>query len=89
MTIMALFSVRDVVSNTYGTPFSSINEQTAIRSLKMEMNSGQSVLGSNPDDFELYAVGHFDQDTGQTELLTPLVLVCRLSSLADVIKPEA
>lgn len=83
MTILRAYSVRDVVSNTYGRPFFSQNDATAVRSLAMEVNNSsfESVLHTNPDDFELYLIGEFDDELCTFDSLSAIQLLCRCSSL--------
>lgn len=93
MSVISVFSVRDVVSDTYGRPFYSFNTSTALRSLKSEVNNKVvgSVLFESPDDFELYLLGEFDDETGRFDLLDRMQFVVRCSSLvlrADAISDE-
>lgn len=90
MSNVALFSVRDVVSGTYGVPFASQNSSTAVRSVAMEVNNddARSVLHTHPDDFQLYHLGSFDDESS---VFSPVengpVLICRLSTLVQ--SPDA
>lgn len=80
---MIVVSVRDTVSSTFGTPFFSQNQQTALRSVRMEVNNAdaRSVLHTHPADFELYVLGEFDDISGSFTLRETPLCVCRLDSL--------
>lgn len=84
MTKLAVLSVRDVVADTFGRPFFSPNVPSATRSVRAEVNNPQSgTLHTNPDDFELYDLGTFDDQTCLFELYDRPALVVRLSNLAE------
>lgn len=82
---MKLFSLFDTVSGTYGFPFSSVNVDTAKRSVSFEVNSKvDSVLSANPHDFVLYCLGDFNQDTAVFDLITPPEFICKADTLVVV-----
>lgn len=59
-------SVKDVRAGTFGTPYFVPNEGVALRTFANEVNRAEdkNVLFTNPEDFEVYAVGHFDDESG-------------------------
>lgn len=84
MTKLAVLSVRDVVADTFGRPFYAPNEASGVRSVRSEVNSPQGgTLKDHPDDFELYALGTFDDQTCVFELFDRPKLLLRLSHLVD------
>lgn len=84
MTKFAVLSVRDVVADTFGRPFFAPNEASGVRSVRSEVNNPQSgTLHTNPDDFELYSLGSFDDQLCQFELFDRPKLLLRLSHLVD------
>lgn len=90
MAILSVLSVRDVVADTYGRPFFTPNVPSGVRSLQKEVNtqSDGNMLADNPDDFELYNLGTYDDQTGAFDLLPRPELVVRCSSLVAVPKSE-
>lgn len=83
MSKVHVFSVRDMVSATFGLPFYSANKAAGIRSLQAEVNDNvrRSVLNTNPEDFRLYFLGMFDDEDATMELLAIPELVCEVSTL--------
>ena len=65
---LALYSLRDNVSNVFGAPFVAVNRQSALRSCISEsQNPASGPLHTHPQDFAVYAVGEFDNETGVFE----------------------
>ncbi|AXH74692.1 MAG: nonstructural protein [Microviridae sp.] len=59
-----LFSVRDITADVYASPFTSTNKMTATRDFAHACRDPQSQLSKNPEDFQLFLVGVFDDDLG-------------------------
>ncbi len=58
------YSIRDTKVNTYNVPFFAKTEEDAVRTLtrlKMDPNSNVSLF---PEDFDLYYVGEYSDQTG-------------------------
>lgn len=55
-----LFSVYDSKAQVYGNPFTSINEQLAMRDFQQACRDTNSQLHHFPNDFALYLIGEFD-----------------------------
>lgn len=70
---MKLYSVKDLKSARFGNPFSSFNDEVAIRDFTTlcKDKNPNNLCGIYPEDFDLYCVGSFDEDTGA---ITPGVL---------------
>lgn len=84
MTKFAVLSVRDVVADSFGRPFFAPNEASGVRSVRSEVNNPQSgTLNTHPDDFELYALGDFDDQNCAFDLFDRPKLLVRLSHLVD------
>lgn len=65
---MYLYSVKDVKSGIFASPFVSENEETASRALTTTlMTQSDSLLKLYPDDYILYEIGYFDNETGWIE----------------------
>lgn len=67
MPILRMVSVRDRAANTFARPFCVPSLGVAIRSFTDEINraSGENPLYMHPEDYDLYQVGDFDEDTGE------------------------
>lgn len=84
MTTFVMCSVRDVVSSTYGRPFSAPNRPAAVRSFSVEVNDERSgMLHTHPADFDLYLVGEFDDDSGLLAVVHPPVLLGKGTDLVS------
>ena len=60
---MPVYSIRDVL-NGYSAPMVDVNDNTAIRNFKFSLD-GDSVVGANASDYELYRLGVFDTVTAR------------------------
>jgi hypothetical protein len=58
------FSIYDKASGTYANPIFAPTKGVAIRSFTDEANNTQSMLNKHPEDYFLYYMGEFDQETG-------------------------
>lgn len=60
-----IFAVRDRASDTFGNPMFVPSRGQAIRSFADEVNrvSSENILSQHPEDFDLYELGFYDDDT--------------------------
>ena len=62
-------AIRDSASATFGKPVFTPTRAVAVRALAAEVNDGaESLLRSNPSDFELFELGTYDDATCVMEL---------------------
>lgn len=71
--IMYVYSLRDSASALYGRPFFCVNVGHAVRGFSDQVNTPvvdgqQNDLFNHPDDFELFELGTFDDNTGLHDL---------------------
>ena len=59
-----IVAVRDRQLNAYMRPFTAQTRGQAIRSFRDEVNRQGSELNTHPEDYELYQLGTFDEETG-------------------------
>lgn len=66
-------SVRDRAADTFGRPFFVAALGAAIRAFSDEVNreSADNAIFHHPEDFDLYEVGSFDDDTGDLVAVQP------------------
>lgn len=69
----AVYSVRDIL-NGFGAPMCDHNDKTASRNFRIAF---RGATGSDPRDYDLFRVAHFDTDTGEMIPEVSPVLVCR------------
>lgn len=73
-----IVSVKDRAADVFNRPFFVPHRNVAIRDFTDEVNRGaaDNQLNKHPDDFDLYLLGQFDDNTGVfTTEEAPLVLV--------------
>lgn len=78
------FAVYDKKANLFTAPFPSHTPGSAERSLKESINNPESVHHKYPDDFALYLVFDFDDESGLVvETYEPPRLIVEASSLVS------
>jgi hypothetical protein len=67
---LVLCSVKDRAADAYGRPMFVPSVGVAIRSFSDEINrqDAENQLFNHPDDFDLYELGEFDDNSGQFAL---------------------
>lgn len=72
---MKLFvmSVRDRATDSFGNPFTVAAVGQAVRGFADEINKHAegNMLNMHPEDFDLYALGSFETDTGEFDVHPP------------------
>ena len=69
MQILKLFSIRDSASETFTYPMCFITHGVAEREFKEIVNDKNSKISKNPEHYDLYELGSFNDATGKMELL--------------------
>lgn len=74
--MLKLYSVKDNKAGTYGTPFFQPGDVQATRIFSAEINraAADNLLYTHPDDFDLYELGSYDEQTGQVSTDNPSLL---------------
>lgn len=78
---MKLFAIRDTKGNFYGAPFtqhSTVDAERTFMKLRREHNSNINLY---PQDFDLYHVGNYDNQTGKIQALDVPVHMVNASHL--------
>lgn len=65
-----MFSVFDIKAGAFGRPFFSASRGLAVRSLGDEVNRAaqDNVMYAHAEDFRLFELGNFDDESGTFEL---------------------
>ncbi len=63
--IVLVFSVFDKKAEAFMAPFTFAAQGQAIRAFSDTVNDGKSGLFLHPEDYDLYALGMFDQGSGE------------------------
>jgi len=64
MTILTIVAVKDRAVDAYNRPFYVPTIGAAIRSFTDEVNRNESEMNAHPEDYDLYDMGTFDDQTG-------------------------
>ena len=61
----SIYSIYDSKMTAYNTPFFSHNNQTALRSFEEAVNDENTTINKHPDDYSLWHIGYFNEDSGE------------------------
>lgn len=61
---MHVYSVLDLKAKRHGVPFFVLNDAMAIRAFTRVVNDEASYLYTNPEDFVLVRLAHWDEEEG-------------------------
>jgi len=77
MPLQIVVAVRDSAMNAFAKPFVVPTPGLAIRSFTQEVNrqAQDNPMNTNPDDFELWTLASYDEDTGEFTNNSPRLLV--------------
>lgn len=78
---MKLFTVYDSKARIYGKPFCAESSVEAIRSWMQICKSEDSQFAQFPDDFSLYEIGEYNNETAKISQSEP-------HHLSDVVRPK-
>lgn len=78
-----MYSIRDTKSELYSTPWYAINHATAIRNFSKAVNSSESPIKEQPEDYDLWYVGEYDDNTGK---INPEPTPQHISKAVDCLK---
>lgn len=72
--MMKIITVRDKAVEAYGTPFFTKTIGQAIRSFRDELARDESPMGQHPEDYDLYFIGDYEEESGAITAMKPLVI---------------
>lgn len=64
MALITVVSVKDLAMQGFGRPIFVPSRGVALRSFMDEVRKDGSDMAAHPEDFELYSVGFFDDESG-------------------------
>ncbi len=82
MQRLSIFTVFDSKAKAYLQPFFSVNTETAQREFKTAVN-GEGQFNNFAEDYSLYLLGMFDQETSQFKLESGPIHVCNAITLKE------
>lgn len=81
-----MFGLFDSKAAVYGTPFFMPNQAMAMRGFGDMVNDNRSMVAKHPEDFTLYMLGEFDDNTGVVKAFEP---PSNLGSATQFVKEKA
>ncbi|AXH76199.1 MAG: nonstructural protein [Microviridae sp.] len=77
--IMEMCALFDAATHMYGRPFFVVHTAQAVRGFRDAILKGErdDDVAKHPDDFSLYYLGRFDDNSGRFELLQDHQLLAR------------
>lgn len=75
-----VYAVRDKAS-CFMSPIVDATDQSAIRNFARAVNQDGSLMDFSPSDFDLYLIGHYDDQTGALAPADPIQFIAAGSSL--------
>lgn len=72
--VYGIYSIRDNLVG-FMSPVVDVNENTARRNFARAVNQADSALDFSPNDFDLYKLGSFDDQTGVIEPCLPIEFI--------------
>lgn len=74
--IIRIYTIRDAKAECYLQPFTFRTDGEAIRAFDDSVQKPGTALHDHPEDFFLYKVASFNQETGIVEPMEPVSLGC-------------
>lgn len=86
--IQKMFAVRDTKAQAFLQPFFSSANGSALRAMGDAVNDGKSPFSAHPEDYILYEVGSFDDNTAELVPVVPIKLLAAASDFVEVKSPK-
>lgn len=78
-----VYSVYDVKAKFFVSPFMMLQDGEAIRAFSDEVNKDGSALNKHPEDYVLFKLAVFDQETGKYSSDAPVSLVSGMNVFVE------
>ena len=82
--ILKVFSVFDSKLQVFNTPFFSRSAADASRSFSDLVRDGRTTVGQHPDDFFLYEIGQYTDETGELVATQIAAATAFVSTIEDL-----
>jgi len=77
-----VFSIFDQAAGAYLRPYFSRSDDEGTRSFSKAAQDGDGLISEHPEDFTLFRVGTWDDNTGELDGSAPVKLVTALEVIA-------
>lgn len=71
MATLQAFCIRDIKMDMFQRPFFMPNRASAIRAFGDAIRNKDTPMAAHPEDYELFHVGQFEEQTAQYESFVP------------------
>lgn len=82
------FAVYDEITSLYGMPFQAYNNQDAMRIFHRAVQDPETNLNKHPQDYSLYFVAKYDNETGEYINIQPKQLLLKASQISTAIEVQ-
>lgn len=82
--ITRMYTIRDIIANSYTIPMAYPNDATARRHFEIMKEDEKSIMGARPQDYEMYYAGEYDMTTGEYKPIMPLIRIDTMKGGTDV-----
>lgn len=76
-----MFAIYDTKAEMYSQPYFFHNDNVAYRAAEELRNDPQSSLGAHPEDYTLFKIGTYCDNTATIESLATHVVICRFHEI--------
>lgn len=80
------FSIYDMKTGVFGTPFFALHIAQAVRSVADVGQDLGTTIGRHPEDYTLYRVGRFDDQTGM--FVTDIEAISTVPQILEMYRPK-
>lgn len=82
------YSIFDEKAKCFNTPFFAVADGVAIRDFGDLCNDTRSLVSRHPEDYRVYRVGQFNDDSGKFESLNVPEFLANGSDLIRLVQPS-
>jgi len=79
--ITKMYSIYDVKTNIYMPPMYYHNAGHAMRNVSDQCKSNATTVSNHPEDFRLFELGEFNDETAEINIHQTPILTCEMSDL--------
>ena len=77
-----IYAIYDSKAQVYNKPFHQVNQAVAMRTATDLANDSNSEIAKNPEDYTMFYLGNYDDQTAQFDLCEPKS-VCKFHELVQ------
>jgi hypothetical protein len=87
--ILNAYTIKDQKAGTYSNPYYAVNDATAIRTFKQACSDKNTTLNQYPEDFSLFKVGIWDDQSAEIKSLDPEFIINAIQEKPEQPKANA